>query len=60
MEKTISQIQKEVMIETTIWKAFSPLSMVATMIKECGEVARVINHLYKDEKKKDGKKNLFL
>lgn len=34
--------------------------MVATMIEECGEVVRVINHLYKDEKKKDGKKNLFL
>lgn len=56
MEKTISQIQKEVddwaqQFEKTY---FSPLSMVATMTEEVGEVARVINHLYGDKKKKDG------
>ena len=55
MEKTLKEIQKE----TDIWASqfekpyFSPLSMVATMTEECGEVARVINHIYGDKKKKD-------
>ncbi len=56
MEKTISQIQKEVDDWAQQFEKpyFSPLSMVATMTEECGEVARVINHLYGDKKKKDG------
>ncbi len=28
--------------------------MVATMTEECGEVARVMNYLYGDKKKKEG------
>lgn len=56
MEKTISQIQKEVDDWAQQFEKpyFSPLSMVATMTEECGEVARVINLLYGDKKKKDG------
>ncbi|MDE6477523.1 MAG: nucleotide pyrophosphohydrolase, partial [Mycoplasmoidaceae bacterium] len=33
---------------------FSPLSMLATMTEELGEVSRVINSLYGDKKKKEG------
>lgn len=56
MEKTISQIQKDVDDWAQQFEKpyFSPLSMVATMTEECGEVARVMNHLYGDKKKKDG------
>ena len=32
---------------------FSPLSMVATMAEELGEVARVVNIIYGDKNKKD-------
>lgn len=55
MEKTISQIQKDVDDWAQQFEKpyFSPLSMVATMTEECGEVARVMNHLYGDKKKKD-------
>lgn len=55
MEKTLEEIQKE----TDTWASqfekpyFSPLSMVATMTEECGEVARVMNHLYGDKKIKN-------
>ena len=62
MDKIFSQIQKQV----DDWAGqfekpyFSPLSMVATMSEETGEVARVINNLYGDKKKKDSEdlKNL--
>ena len=56
MEKTISQIQKDVDDWAQQFEKpyFRPLSMVASMTEECGEVARVINHLYGDKKKKDG------
>lgn len=56
MEKTISQIQKDVDDWAQQFEKpyFSPLSMVATMTEECGEVARVMNYLYGDKKKKDG------
>lgn len=56
MEKTISQMQKDVDDWAQQFEKpyFSPLSMVATMTEECGEVARVMNHLYGDKKKKDG------
>lgn len=56
MEKTIAQIQKDVDDWAQQFEKpyFSPLSMVATMAEECGEVARVMNNLYGDKKKKDG------
>lgn len=56
MEKTISQMQKDVDDWAQQFEKpyFSPLSMVATMAEECGEVARVINCLYGDKNQKDG------
>ncbi len=56
MEKTMAQIQKEVDDWAQQFEKpyFSPLSMVATMTEECGEVARVMNNLYGEKKKKDG------
>ncbi len=55
MEKTISQIQKDVDDWAQQFEKpyFSPLSMVATMTEECGEVARIMNYLFGDKKKKD-------
>lgn len=55
MEKTLEEIQRE----TDTWANqfekpyFSPLSMVATMTEECGEVAKVMDHLYGSKNKKD-------
>lgn len=56
MEKTISEIQKEVDDWAQQFEKpyFSPLSMIATMTEELGEVSRVVNNLYGDKKKKDG------
>lgn len=56
MEKTITQMQKEVDDWAQQFEKpyFSPLSMLATMTEELGEVSRVINDLYGDKKKKDG------
>lgn len=54
MSKTIEEVQKNVDDWAQQFKKpyFSPLSMVATMAEEVGEVARVINHLYGDKKRK--------
>ncbi len=56
MEKTIAEIQKEVDEWAQQFEKpyFSPLSMLATMTEELGEVSRVINNLYGDKKKKEG------
>ena len=35
------------------WEYWSPLSILARLYEECGEFARVVNHLYGDKKKKD-------
>ena len=55
MERTLSQIQKEVDDWAQQFEKpyFEPLSMMATMTEEVGEVARVINHMYGDKQKKD-------
>lgn len=56
MEKSITEIQKDV----DEWAGkfekpyFSPLSMVATMTEEVGELARVMNILYGDKNAKNG------
>ena len=58
MEKeiTLTELQKEV----DDWAQqfdppyFSPLSLLAAMIEEVGEIARVLNAEYGDKKKKDG------
>ena len=55
MEKSLEQIQSEVDTWAHQFEKpyFSPLSMVATMAEELGEVARVVNILYGDKNKKD-------
>jgi NTP pyrophosphatase (non-canonical NTP hydrolase) len=34
------------------WKYWSPLSILARLYEECGEFARLVNHLYGDKQKK--------
>lgn len=58
MDKTLEEIQRV----TDTWASqfekpyFSPLSILATIMEECGEVARVMNHLYGDKKIKKSEK----
>ena len=35
------------------WDYWSPLSILARLFEECGEFARLVNHLYGDKKKKE-------
>lgn len=35
------------------WEYWSPLSILARLYEECGEFARLVNHLYGDKPKKD-------
>ena len=66
MEKSMEQMQKEVDIWAHQFEKpyFSQLSMIATMVEEMGEVAKVINIMYgdknlkKDESLKDLKDEL--
>lgn len=55
MEKSLEQMQNEVDNWAHQFEKpyFSPLSMVATMAEELGEVARLINIMYGDKNKKD-------
>lgn len=34
------------------WQYWSPLSILARLYEECGEFARIVNHLYGDKPKK--------
>ena len=38
------------------WPYWSPLSILACLFEEGGEVARLVNHLYGDKRKKDSEK----
>lgn len=38
------------------WKYWSPLSILARLYEECGEFARLVNHLYGDKPKKSSEK----
>lgn len=53
--KTMSEMQKEVDAYIGQFKAgyFSPLSNLARLTEEVGELAREINHVYGEKKKKD-------
>jgi len=55
VSKTLEQIQNEVDVWAHQFEKpyFSPLSMIATMAEELGEVARVVNIMYGDKNKKD-------
>ena len=54
MGKTLEKMQNEVDVWAHQFEKpyFSPLSMIATMAEELGEVARVINIMYGDKNKK--------
>ena len=55
MEKSMDQMQKDVDVWAHQFEKpyFSQLSMIATMVEELGEVARVVNIMYGDKNKKD-------
>ena len=38
------------------WRYWSPLSILARLYEECGEFARLVNHLYGDKPKRSGEK----
>jgi len=38
------------------WKYWSPLSILARLYEECGEFARLVNHLYGEKPKKSNEK----
>ncbi len=54
MNKTLKQVQKEVDVWAKQFKEpyFPPLSRMAAMTEEVGEVARVINRMYGSKKAK--------
>ncbi|WP_124727361.1 nucleotide pyrophosphohydrolase [Staphylospora marina] len=56
--KTLSDIQQEVHEYISQFKEgyFKPLSMLARMTEEVGELAREVNHLYGEKPKKPGEK----
>ena len=55
-EFTLDSLQKEVDVWASQFERpyFSPLSMMAAMTEEVGEVARVVNAKHGDKKKKEG------
>lgn len=61
-DKTLKQVQQEVHNWASQFAKpyFEPLSRMAAMTEELGEVARVINRMYGDKKSKDSEniKNL--
>lgn len=54
MDKSLEKMQNEVDVWARQFEKpyFSPLSMIATMTEELGEVARLINIMYGDKNKK--------
>lgn len=58
MSKTLQQIQKEVddYINQFEEGYFQPLSMLARLTEEVGELARELNHCYGEKPKKPGEK----
>lgn len=57
-EKTLKEVQQEVDQYIRQFKEgyFQPLSMLARMTEEVGELAREVNHLYGEKPKKPGEK----
>lgn len=55
-DKTLKQVQLEIDEWAKQFKKpyFEPLSRMAAMTEEVGEVARVLNRMYGDKKSKDG------
>lgn len=54
-ERTLKEIQKEVDVWASQFKKpyFEPLSQLASMIEEVGEISRILNIKYGDKNKKD-------
>ncbi len=54
----IKKYQKEIddWFKENNWKYWSPLSILARLYEECGEFARIVNHLYGDKPKKTEEK----
>lgn len=61
-KKTMEQMQSEVDSYISQFKEgyFSPLSMMARLTEETGELAREINHYYGDKPKKDSEEEKSL
>ncbi|AUS08721.1 nucleotide pyrophosphohydrolase [Laceyella sacchari] len=55
-EKTLKEMQQEVDVYISQFKEgyFQPLSMLARMTEEVGELAREVNHRYGEKPKKPG------
>lgn len=54
--RTIEEMQREIDDWANQFEKpyFSPLSLLAALVEEVGETAKVMNTLYGDKKKKDG------
>lgn len=54
--RTIGEMQREIDDWANQFEKpyFSPLSLLAALVEEVGETAKVMNTLYGDKKKKDG------
>ena len=52
---SIKKYQKELdkLFRKNKWQYFSPLSILARLYEECGEFARLVNHIYGDKQKRD-------
>ena len=50
------QEEVEAWFKKNDWKYWSPLSILARLYEECGEFARLVNHLYGDKPKKSTEK----
>lgn len=60
--KTLAQYQKEIddMVQNYEVPYWSPLSNLAHLAEEVGEVARILNHQYGDKPKKPGENHELL
>lgn len=50
------QVELDAWFKAKDWQYWSPLSILARLYEECGEFARLINHLYGDKPKKSDEK----
>lgn len=57
-KKNMKEYQEELdrWFKENKWKYWSPLSILARLYEECGEFARLVNHLYGDKPKKSNEK----
>jgi len=59
MQKSLTDLQQEIDVILQDYKKpyWSPLSNIARLVEETGEVARIINHRYGDKPKKPNEKD---